>query len=314
MRLDSVIEKIDEILKAKVPSERFSVRSPNKPLINDDADGFPVIVSQAGGDFEPIADIKLERPDFRISFLLPSDREDLKELVSDAFSDSFVGKFVVFGSDADLQGSDCTMSVITQNAVERLDIDTNGVYSSVVNELFGNKVKDLRMYTAYDCVLYVTTGDKAGGCANNDNGVLFGNQVEHYIEFDYDDDGTTRTEYEQYSNVNTDRAMASHPYSQQSLNDKSQGSTEQSTAYTKSVTMIVKNDSFFKRLLAMYCDKSYQGARFGLSTKIALLTNEDIQLDDDDNLMCQDMTFSDEPGAILTVTLTLSPRIEVQNP
>ena len=314
MRLESVIEKIDDILKAKVPRERFSVRSPNKPLINDDADGFPVMVSCANGDYEARENLLLESPNFQIQVLIPSDREELAEAVFSELAKAFVGKMVVFGSGATMQGGICNMSSKTQNAVERLDIDTNGVYSSVVNELFGNKVKDLRMYTAYDCVLYVTTGAKAGGCSNNDDGVLFGNQIDHYIEFDYDDDGTTRTEYEQYSNVNTDRAMASHPYSRQSLNDKSQGSTEQSTAYTKSVTMIVKNNSFFKRLLAMYCDKSYQGARFGLSTKIALLTNEDIQLDDDDNLMCQDMTLSDEPGAILTVTLTLSPRIEVQEP
>lgn len=309
MRLESVIEKIDEILKAKVPSEKFSVRSPNKPLINDDADGFPVIVSQAGGDFEPIADIKLERPDFRISFLLPSDREDLKELVSDAFSDSFVGKFVVFGSGADLQGSDCTMSVITQNAVERLDIDTNGVYSQAINELFGNKVKDIRYWTSYDFSLSMSTAKNGGGCSENDNGVIFGNQVSSVISFTYGGN----TYQENYKNLETTDSAVSAAYVQQSINGKYQKGIEQSTAYSKTISMVMRNNAFFAKLLEIIKDKNLSDVRFSLTRKITFAYGAELVIDQETNLMCPELPKTTAPGEIMTISMTLYPALEVED-
>ena len=308
MRLESVIDKIGEILKEKVPSESFSVRSPNKPLINDEADGFPVMVSQDGGDFEPMADIRLERPDFRISFLLPSDREDLKELVSEAFSDSFVGKFVVFGSGADLQGSDCTMSVITQNACERLDIDTDGVYSRSINELFGAQAKDIRYWTSYDFSLSMSTAKNGGGCSANDDGVIFGNQVSSVISFEYG--GTTYQE--NYKNVETTDSAVSSAYVQQSINGKYQRGIEQSTAYSKTISMAVRNNAFFAKLLEIVRDKELSGVRFSLTRKITFAYGGELTIDQDSNLMCPELPKTTAPGEILTISMTLYPALEVE--
>lgn len=308
MDIAKVVDKIQELLDEYFPSVPFDVRTPNLPKINKVTGGYPIMVSGGMGEYEAYPSILLNSPAYQVQILVPANVLESATIAHDVLAEKMVGKALSFGEDNDTEIALCNMSSMEVGQLGLLDANTFGELNETVNRLFDRTVKDLRYWILCNFSVFLTIAKNAGGVTENDNGVVFGNQFTNTISFSHNG----HTYQETYVNINTNHSMASSPYEQQSVESKYQKGVEQASAYTKSVNMFFRYNSFFTELAGLYKDKAYQGVRFSFTSKITFANGNELIVEQDTDLMCSNMEFSVVPGELLMISLSLEPSIEVE--
>ena len=308
MKIGKIVNKIQSILDEYYPSAHFDVRSPSSPKVNRMTEGYPILVSGGQGDFEAYPDILLRNPEFQVQILVPADEEDIAYHAHEVLSEHMVGKFLWYD---DGEGAISNLSNIVPNNIGLLDTDTRGQFAKAINAIFDRTVKEVEYYMSFDFNVYITTAKNAGGVTENDGGLLFGNQVSHSITVYIGSDSYT----EEYSNLKGEHSSATAMYEQQAVNGKAQAATEQTTAYAKSISMLVRNTEFMRNLLETYSEGNIQGTRCVLSESIALGGGLDpIPISSADGLAIESLLLNEMPGEPLSISLTIVPATEVGTP
>lgn len=229
-------------------STYFDVRSPELPFADSVASlenkqtRFPVMVEQnSAGRYEAFPNVNMWSMSLTMTFLFPVANTLAVRNYFEYLASAVNGQQINFGASSGY--CVCALGVPTMGQMQYLDMNQYSQVKESVNLIFGKTVNLSREWSTMTCEFYLSGSLNAG----QDEGLIFGNQIEHSISFVYQ--GVTYSE----TLVPVARSVASSAmaYEQQGLSSSLQKGIAQSGAQVATLTCMVRANDFWLKVLAL---------------------------------------------------------------
>ena len=206
----------------------------------------PVFVSSMGGSFNPVPNLKQATYTIPITLYYPIRFKDDFFSLLDFFASAFVGRKLTYGTDKAISN----ISVAQFGEIQEMDLDQ---FKEWVEEKYRRAINVHEPFMTMNFTLYLS---------NADDDYVFGNDITASLSYVLD-----TTTYTDSSLTFADAALQSHsePSSEQLLGTSESQSLPSGTSYGASISIMVKNTTFYQKLLQEWFSGNIQTMSFTLT-------------------------------------------------
>lgn len=319
INLEAIAKKLDKILNgidADIPTGllspvtdeySFMVYSEGLYLstIADNRSGknfLPVIIGAYGGENNPIEGLGEQDRNVLVQILFPVKFKEKMYMLEEYLFACLVGRMITIGEQL------CVCNTSPAQFSELQDFSFVE-FNEWVENTYKMPSDTTETYMAMNITLYISTAKDVG----SDGGFVYGNafttKLRCYI---------SSSEYiEENSPIFAEATPTGNfsPASQQVLGENYAKGLPQSSAYAKQITLYVKRTIFYATLISKYLSRSYQDTIIAMKDSFDFGASYSSTKESDyKKYYISDIVLPISKGKLLTITLTLSDILELEQP
>ena len=317
INLETIARKIDSVLNGtdtEIPSGLVSPANDNYffnvysaglflSQLNDMNSGknfIPVIVGAYGGENNPVADLGEQDRNVLIQLLFPVRFKQEMYALEEFLDNVFVGKLLTFGT----QQAVCNVSPAQYGELQ--DFSFNEFNQWVVNT-YKQPINKIETYMSMEINLYLSTAKNVGASG----GFVYGNSYNFSFSIGSMSNSTFTANMSDNNPVFVEQTDTAHisPASQQLLGGSYSMGLGQATAFGKSITVYVKNDTNYAWLINRYLNKNIQDLVVKIEESIDISSGISIS----NYYYITDMVLSKKKGELMTLTFTLGDWLDLED-
>jgi len=314
-KLDKILNGIDPEIPTGLPSPVteeyfFMVYSEGLYLstVADMRAGYrknfiPVIVGAYGGENNPVEGLEEQDRNALIQVLFPVRFKEQMYELENYIAKCFVGRLLTFGNQK------CVCNTSPAQYGELQDFSFNE-FNKWVETNYKMPLDKTETYMSMTLNLYLSTAKGVG----SEGGFIFGNSYTTTLKVYTDEDMETYYEEDAPVFVQVNPTASLSPASQQVLNDTYSKGLPQSAAYTRQITLYVKDSAFYACLIEAYINRTYQTLVFGVKDNYGLTVSGFVISESQEKLYyISDIVINANKGDLMTIVLTLADYLDDYN-
>jgi hypothetical protein len=260
----------------------------------------PVVVGAYGGENNPVEGLGEQDRNALIQVLFPVRFKEQMYELENYIADCFVGRLLTFGDQK------CVCNVSPAQYGELQDFSFNE-FNKWVENSYKMPLDKTETYMSMTVNLYLSTAKGVGSAG----GFVYGNSYTIKLKL-YTDD-TFATYYEEESPVFIQSTPTANvaPASQHILGEDYARGMPQSTAYSKQITLYVKQTNFYAALIDAYIKRKFQTYILGVRDDYGFVVDGFDTSESTQKLYyISDIIVNVNKGQLMTIILTLGDYLE----
>ena len=314
-KLDKILNGIDPEIPAGLPSpvteEYFFMVYSEGLYLSTVADMragnrknfIPVIVGAYGGENNPVEGLEEQDRNALIQVLFPVRFKEQMYELENYIAKCFVGRLLTFGS----QKCVCNTSPAQYGELQDFSFVE---FNKWVETNYKMPLDRTETYMSMTLNIYLSTAKGVG----SEGGFIFGNSYTTTLKVYTDEERETYYEENAPVFVQVNPTASLSPASQQVLEETYSKGMPQSAAYTRQITLYVKDSAFYACLIDAYINRTYQTLVFGVKDDYGLtVSGFDVSESEEKLYYISDIIINANKGELMSVVLTLADYLDDYN-
>ena len=256
----------------------------------------PVVVGAYGGENNPVEGLGEQDRNVLIQILFPVRYKEKMYALEDYLFQCLVGRMITVGN----QKCVCNISPAQYNELQDFSF---AEFNHWVETTYKKPIDKTETYMAMNITFYLSTANGVG----SNGGFVYGNSYKTSLKiypsesliYSYDDDEPIF--------VQTNPTVDISPASQQILGDSYARGMPQSAAYSRQITLYVKQTSFYAFLVQSYLTRTYQDLILQVKDDYGFSVTGFTTAESTGKMYyISNITINANKGAPMTMTLTLA--------
>ena len=260
----------------------------------------PVIVGAYGGENNPVEGLGEQDRNALIQVLFPVRFKEQMYELENYIAKCFVGRLLTVGN----QKCVCNTSPAQYGELQDFSFVE---FNKWVETNYKMPLDKTETYMSMTMNLYLSTAEGVG----SEGGFIFGNSYSVELKVYTDDNFTTYYTESSPTFIQANPTASLSPASQQILGDTYARGMPQSAAYSRQITLYVKDEDFYGCLIDAYINRTYQNYILGIKENYGLtVSGFDISESTEKLYYISDLIINVNKGQLMTIVLTLADYLE----
>lgn len=260
----------------------------------------PVVVGAYGGENNPVEGLGEQDRNALIQVLFPVRFKEQMYELENYIAQCFVGRLLTFGNQK------CVCNVSPAQYGELQDFSFN-VFNDWVEHNYKMPLDKTETYMSMTMNLYLSTAKDVG----SDGGFIYGNSYTTSLKIYTDSSFATSYTEDNPVFIQVNPTAGISPASQQILGDSYSRGMPQSAAYTRQITLYMKQTAFYALLVEAYINRNYQNLILSITDNFGFtVTGFETSETTRKLYYISDLIINNSKGKLMTVTLALADYIE----
>lgn len=260
----------------------------------------PVVIGAYGGENNPVEGLGEQDRNALIQVLFPVRFKEQMYELENYIAQCFVGRLLTFGSQK------CVCNVSPAQYGELQDFSFSE-FNNWVETNYKMPLDKTETYMSMTMNLYLSTAKNVG----SEGGFIYGNSYTTSLKIYTDDTFATSYTEDNPVFIQTNPTAGLAPASQQILGDSYSRGMPQSTAYTRQITLYMKQSAFYAVLIEAYLNRNYQTLILSIKDDYGFTVSGFTTAETTRKLYyVSDLIINNSKGKLMTITLALADYIE----
>ena len=260
----------------------------------------PVVVGAYGGENNPVEGLNEQDRNALIQILFPVRFKEQMYELENYLAECFVGRLLTFGNQK------CVCNISPAQYGELQDFSFTE-FNEWVEHSYKKPLDKTETYMSMTVNLYLSTAKGVG----SEGGFVYGNSFTTKLKLYTSDSLSTYYEEEAPVFIQATPTANAAPASQHILGEDYARGMPQSTAYSKQITLYVKQNSFYAALIDAYINRKYQTYLLGLKDNYGFSVSGFTTSETTEKLYyISDIIVNANKGQLMTIILTLGDYLE----